>query len=66
MSANNPTGVARLPVTFLHVYQSAPRGGVSVRCVCFRRSSGCVVVVPDRFRRGNWPQCRIGGRVKVA
>lgn len=61
MHANITIGVARETVTFLHIPEH--RTVRAVRCVCFMRESGCVVVLPDGFRRGNWNRFRIGGRI---
>lgn len=52
--------LARQPVTFLDVYQSARERAV-VPCLWLERESGCIVILPSRFRRGNWRANRIGG-----
>lgn len=62
MSAEKTTDVARDPVTFLDVYHVSALSA-RMRCMSFPRESGCVVVVPDGFRRGNWSRYRIGGRI---
>jgi len=53
------TDVAQQMGTFLKVPCSVatPEGALFVK-----RPSGCLVIVPDRFRRGHWPRFRIGGK----
>lgn len=58
--AISPHPLDRETVTFLDISMQR-----SVRCVCVVRESGCLVVVPDRFRLGNWSRYRFGGAVKV-
>jgi hypothetical protein len=62
--AKNSVWVARQPVTFLLIPYARKSG--AMRCLCLERPSGCVVVIPDRFRLRNWPRFRIGGALTAA